>query len=500
MKKIIRSKFIFDGIQEPYKGFLLIEHGKIKYVEHGWNYQDLLDEKTVLIKYDEQFIMPAIHDNHVFFSGYLSMNAGIDLSETLSSTQALEKIKEKIENTEFKGPIYGYGWDAKKWKDTPTEESLNDLNYAEAISIIDKDRTFNWMNAIAKQRYAFTENETSAESRVKLIKEMLSNDELLNEVYQKFEKLLLSKGVISIKEIVFDDCMYVDKLTHKTIQSTLYIQEVESTLDKSQLRSYKTKQYPDKVQFGGVKIMIDGVVADNTGDITGEYCSKAEKPIIDYIAIEDKVEMINSLGIPCCLTTEGDLAGINAAKILSRQGQQLPPTVQNSISDLEMITSQMAKKMDEGNIVAEIYPQILGLNESYEDAYMFQTIEKNQGTDFFNYRELIKEGVLLTSGTDLPLFITDIPESILRAVFRRFPTGDKIWNEKSSLTTFDVLKSFTENGFRANKLLNYGKLCSGMSASMVVYNQNLFTNDWRKLQEAEVMATYLDGEIIFEKV
>ena len=62
-------------------------------MENNWNYSDLLNENTELIAYDDQFVMPAIHDNHVFFSGYLAMNAGIDLSDTSSANEAVERIK-----------------------------------------------------------------------------------------------------------------------------------------------------------------------------------------------------------------------------------------------------------------------------------------------------------------------------------------------------------------------------------------------------------------------
>lgn len=70
------------------------------------------------------------------------------------------------------------------------------------------------------------------------------------------------------------------------------------------------------------------------------------------------------------MTTEGDRAGVEAAKILNQFGKRLPKGVYNSISDLEMITADMTKEMSEGNIAAEIYPQILGLNPSYQEAYM----------------------------------------------------------------------------------------------------------------------------------
>ncbi|MGK3896710.1 hydrolase, partial [Enterococcus faecium] len=109
-------------------------------------------------------------------------------------------------------PIYAHGWDAALWKTDPSEELLNEINHFGPITAIDKNRSHCWMNAIAKQTYGFTEKETSAESRVLLIKEMLANKKLLAEVYAEFEALLLSKGVISMKEIVFDDAEFLSNI------------------------------------------------------------------------------------------------------------------------------------------------------------------------------------------------------------------------------------------------------------------------------------------------
>ena len=40
--------------------------------------------------------MPGLMDNHVFFSGYLRMQAGIDLSDCHTKAEALAKIKDLI--------------------------------------------------------------------------------------------------------------------------------------------------------------------------------------------------------------------------------------------------------------------------------------------------------------------------------------------------------------------------------------------------------------------
>lgn len=267
--------------------------------------------------------MPGLHDNHVFFSGYLSMHAGINLSETRSESEALQTIQANLESKDT-APIYAYGWAPQTWAALPTQKSLDQLNYQGPITVIAEDRSYCWMNQQAKERYGFSETETSAESRFRLIKEMLRNKELVRTVYHEFEDRLLSRGVVSIKEIVFDDAEFLQSIGSRKLATHFYIQAVEQAIPTYLVEQYKQTEFPDKVSFGGVKIMVDGVVADETGDITGEYSSGEKGPKIDYQAIANEVEKWNELAVPCCLTTEGDRAGIEAARILNQFGKRLP--------------------------------------------------------------------------------------------------------------------------------------------------------------------------------
>lgn len=497
MRKILRSNAIFDGENLPFKGYVAFKGETIEEVQSGWDYQHLVDEETTVLKYDNSFVMPGLHDNHVFFSGYLSMHAGVNLEKTSSENEALQMLQNELDKKQGQ-PAYAYGWTPQDWGTLPSQETLDRLNYAGPITAIAKDRSYCWMNQKAKDRYGFQETETSAESRFRLIKEMLANQALIQAVYHEFEELLLSRGVVSIKEIVFDTADFLNNISYRKLMTTFYLQSVEEPISTALVQSYQTEHFPEKVRFGGVKMMVDGVVADETGDITGSYASGKKGPTIDYPALANEVKKWNERSVPCCLTTEGDRAGVEAAKILNQFGKRLPKGVYNSISDLEMITADMTKEMSEGNIAAEIYPQILGLNPSYQEAYMPEVL-LGEDEAFFNYRLLHEADILLTSGTDLPLFITNLPESILRACFRRFPTGAETWKKENGVSALEILKSFTKNGFVANGLLDYGVLQAEKSATFAIFDQDLTTEDFNEVAAAETIMTCIDGEIVYKK-
>ncbi|WHA08964.1 amidohydrolase family protein [Enterococcus montenegrensis] len=496
METIIRTNLLFDGIHPVQKGHIVIEDDQITAKFFNWEYGEISNNRQ-LLEYDDYFVMPGLFDNHVFFSGYLRMNAGLDLSQCLDKDAALKKIKTAATKKQ-REPIYFHGFDLTQWSEKPTQQDLDNLNYAGAISGIDKNRSYCWLNRAAKMRYGFKETDTSAEAAEKLINELLRNEAELACVYQKYERALLSRGVVATKEIVFDNADYFKRRPQGKIQTRFYIQAVAKPLNIAQLIQYQQAEFAKNITFGGAKIMVDGVVADETGATFGNYSSEQIQPQIDYTAIYNLVKACNSQNIPCCLTTEGDKAAAKAAEILARNGKRLPKGVYNSISDLEMVTKQTAQKMADNKIVAEIYPQVLGLNDSYEKSYMENVLPQKYAERFFNYGTLKDAKVLLTSGTDLPLFMTDLPESIIRSVWRKFPHGQKRWQEKRGLDCLTLLQTFTQNAFAANGMLDCGTLCKGQKAHLAIFDQDLTTHDIMALTKAKVVATYIDGQVVYQ--
>ncbi|BCA84798.1 hydrolase [Enterococcus saigonensis] len=496
METIIRTHFLFDGIHPVQKGHIVIKDDKIIAKFFNWEYGEISDKRR-LLEYDDYFVMPGLFDNHVFFSGYLRMNAGLDLSGCVNKIAALRKI-EAASAQKHGDPIYFHGFDLTRWSEKPTQQDLDRLNYDGPISGIDKNRSYCWLNKAAKVRYGFSETDTSAEAAEKLITELLTNKEELTTVYQKYEKALLSRGVVATKEIVFDNAEYFSWRPEGKIQTRFYIQAVAEPLNIAKLVQYQRTQFLKNVTFGGAKIMVDGVVAEETGATYGDYTSGKIQPQIDYDAIFNVVKTCNSQNIPCCLTTEGDQAAAKAAEILAANGKRLPKGVYNSMSDLEMITNQTAQKMADNKIAAEIYPQVLGLNSRYEESYMETILPQEYANRFFNYRALKDAGVLLTSGTDLPLFLTSLPESIVRSVWRKFPRGERSWQQKRGLDWLNILQSFTQNAFAANGMFDAGTLCTGQKAHLAIFDTDLTTKDITRLMQAQIVATYIDGQVVYQ--
>ena len=98
-------------------------------------------------------------------------------------------------------------------------------------------------------------------------------------------------------------------------------------------------------------------------------------------------------------------------------------------------------------VIAEIYPQIQSIaNRKDKLAMIEEKIGMDRGQYYWNRRKMADSNVLLSCGTDLPLLIDDIPESIYHAVGGNFPEGGEPFNKQNMLTIPELLTAWSAGG------------------------------------------------------
>jgi len=87
---VLVSNVIFSSKEdEPFAGFIAIQDNKIIAVGTQGQQQQWIGPETKRYELGDRLVMPGIHDNHVFFTGYMSMNRGVNLTKTSSVEEAL---------------------------------------------------------------------------------------------------------------------------------------------------------------------------------------------------------------------------------------------------------------------------------------------------------------------------------------------------------------------------------------------------------------------------
>ncbi|AZH27992.1 MULTISPECIES: amidohydrolase family protein [Paenibacillus] len=510
--KVLLSNAIFNGLEnEASPGFIAVRGERIAAVGHPEEAQAWIGSETVVYDLGDAFIMPGIHDNHVFFTGYMSMHRGVDLTHTASSEEAVQLLLQEANHLPSGKDVTAYGWSEEKWGGLPEPSLLDGLFPDRAVIAINQNKSYCWMNRLAEERYQFSPDQCSAEARALLLQAMMQDRSLVQQEFMEFCRLLAARGVTSIKDIGFDrhsELLPILEELKETGELPLRfhfsLEPVVEPFDISIGIKYKALYHGDLIRFQGYKLMLDGVVADHTGDMLEPY---ADMPgvtnlrAVDYEKIEASVLEADSQGIKCCLTAEGDAAIRQAVSMIEKcRAQQGNHLIRHSISDLEYPHPDDLTRMGENEIFAEVYAQILLLNPSYEEAYMSAVAGKENENRFYNYKSMLEANVPITIGTDLPLFITSVPDSLYAASHRLFPDGSPAggWYPDQGMPASEVLKAWTINGAKHCYMEEVtGTLEAGKYADIAVFDRDLLNASAGDIRDAQVILTIMGGKVTY---
>ncbi|MBA9086616.1 hypothetical protein FHR92_003096 [Fontibacillus solani] len=511
---VLISNAIFTGLdQEVSPGFVAVLGDCIVAVGNPKEEEPWIGPQTKVYSLGDGFIMPGIHDNHVFFTGYMSMHRGLDLTNVQSEAEALKLLIAYAEKLPEDQNVYAYGWDPDAWGVLPENEPLDQAFPDRAVVAINRSKSYCWMNSIAIKRFGFTPDQCSAEARAVMLREMLQDQELVKTEFQDFCSMLAKRGVTSIKDIGFDQyeglLPVLEELAGKGQLSTrvhFVLEPVQSPLNTDFGLHCKAEYNGDYLRFQGYKVMVDGVVADHTGDMLEPYADMPGvtnlRPV-DYGAIEAAVMEADQHGLKCILTAEGDAAIREAVSIFEKcRHVNGVRDARHSISDLECPHPADLKRMAELDIFAEIYAQVLLLNPSHEEAYMAMVAGQDRESRFYDYKSMLDAGVTVTCGTDLPLFITSVPDSLYAASARLFPdeSPEGGWYPDKGMPREEVLKAWTVNGakhcFMEEKT---GTLEKGKYADICVFDRNLLHTPAAELRNSKVILTLCGGRVTHDE-
>ena len=132
----------------------------------------------------------------------MSMQRGVDLHAARDSNHALELLQDAEKLLPEEKSLYGWGWSAARWGAVPDARLLDDAFPQRPVVAINDDKSYCWMNRAAVELYGFTAEECSAEARIALLDEMLSDTAQLKKKCGHLWPDLPGRGITAIKTFV----------------------------------------------------------------------------------------------------------------------------------------------------------------------------------------------------------------------------------------------------------------------------------------------------------
>ncbi len=507
---ILKSSNIFTATSNvATNGFVAISGERIIAVGQPEEANLYINETTKVLELGDRVICPGFVDVHCFFTGYVLGFVGIDLTSASSPEQVVTTAKEYATRHPDNVTVLGHGLDNEKISISSSD--LLDMEFgSQPVILFAKGGETCWMNTSAQEKYGFNPDTCYPESYWRLLRYILGDRKFIIDQFKDYMSMLNSRGITSIKEMGFDDFYgFVDileeleKNKELSLRVSFMSQPVGSSVNLTYGKKMRERLKGNFLEFSGYNRMTDGSISVLCGDLKKPYNCAPETYCaqeIDYEMIEKETLAVDAENFRFSLHAQGDAAIAKVVDIYEKCKQEDGKLInRHSITDLEFSDPTDLERMGKLGIIAEIYPQIMSIASRHTKLAMIEEkIGLERGRYYWNRRKMVDSGVLLTCGTDLPLLIPNIPESIYHACGGLFPEGGEPFNSLNTLTVEEVLTAWTKGGqynLYHDKIL--GTLEAGKLADIAVLDSDVFRTNIHEMRKIKVCLTIVNGKTVY---
>jgi predicted amidohydrolase YtcJ len=490
----------------------ILETGSRAGLEEKYDARDTLDAKG-------KFIYPGFIDAHAHFVGYGTALQRVNLVDTESWDEVVERTKE-FGNDNPDGWLQGRGWDQNDWKvkQFPTNEKLNDLfpdrpvllTRIDGHAAIANQKALDLAGVRADMKIPGGEiilqngkmTGVLIDNAVDLVslKIPAMNKEQLKKALQAAEKNCFAAGLTTI-----DDC----GLSHTTVDMIRELQEsgdLKMRLyimlsDEGPNYDYLEKKgiiHTDRIHVRSFKLYSDGALGSRGAcllepysDQPGHYGFLLSQPS----HFDSAAAWISAREFQMCTHAIGDsgnrtLLNIYAKYLKGKNDRRW------RIEHAQVVNPDDFKLFGQYSIIPSVQP-----THATSDMYWaVERLGKEREKGAYAYKELMQQNGWIPLGTDFPVEdispIKTFYAAVARKDLKNFPEGG--YQRENALTREETLRGMTSWAARSNfEEQEKGSLEKGKFADFVILDRDLMKIPEPEIPATQVLMTYLGGERVY---
>lgn len=491
------------------------KNGKITY--KGKFDKSIIKETDTLINLKGNTLLPGFNDSHIHLLGLGQSLNQLKLDKASSIEEVIALGKKFIKNNNPK-ILLGRGWNQENFisKRMLTKKDLNKIT--NDIPIILR-RACGHVLVVNTKALDFIKdpnlviNGGDFSMETGIFKEN-AMDLILNQIPEP--------SIDTLKKFFIDGALYLRKLGVTSVQSDdlcVYpinmsekiINILDSFSKKFPLRvyeqslfrnnnnfkkfisnGYKMTENNDYINYGPLKILLDGALGSKTAYLTDNYKNDNHKGILMYSEKElyDLIKTANSNKIDVAIHAIGD----GAINLAIESIEKLPNEYdhRHSIIHCQITNKNIINKMADLNILAHIQPIFLD-----KDIHIINDrLPKDRISDTYAFKTMMNKNINVSFGSDAPVDyaapLLGIHVAVNRTDLNGFPENG--WQPKEKLSIKEAIYNYTyASAYAERQEKNKGALEINYYADFVILDKNPLTIDSKKIKEINVVTTYVDG-------
>lgn len=472
-------------------------------------------------------VLPGIIDAHGHMLGLGENLMQVDLREATSEQDAVARVVAFAE-TESGDWIIGRGWNQENWqvRNFPTTASLDEFLSDRPVWLTRVDGHAGWANSKALEMAGISaetvspdggeivRDESGQPTGVLIDNAMALVEQQLPQKDASYHRRaltaafdhLVSEGITGVHDAGVDAtnlAVYQELAAEQAMPVRVYamLSAMEPALPEL-LAAGPITTADDRLTVRSVKIYTDGALGSRGAALIEPYHDDPNNRgllVTQPGAIEDLFELIIPHGFQINIHAIGDRANrIALDKFASAFDTVGGRNLRHRIEHAQVVHSDDLERFAELNIIASMQP-----THATSDKNMAEDrLGKARMRGAYAWQTFLQQGTIVAAGSDFPVELSNPFFGVHAAVTRQDrsnqPEGG--WYAHEAMTLEQALRAFTlDAAYASNQEELLGSLEPGKWADFIVLDQDPFAVDSAKLWRADVLATYVAGEAVYQQ-
>ena len=544
--KLLATTFAFalampaaaDVLVDNVEGITFDEDGKIKrfnalVIDDDGKVAQILSSKDKKPQTDYRengrgaVMIPGLIDAHAHVMGIGIGALTLDLSETNSLEEALDKIRRFAAENESRPWILGRGWNQEKWGlgRFPTAAELDSAVSDRPVYLQRVDGHAGWANSIAMQAAGITAETKSPEGG--RVERMAGSqqpsgvfvdaaEELMTRAipaprpnerdlaFAEAQKVLNSYGITAVADMgtTIEDWQAYRRAGDKGAL-TVRIMSYAAGPEQMELIAGARPSpwlYDDKLRMNGIKIYLDGALGSRGAWLKQPY---ADDPGNTGLPLTGPAKLRNVLvraaqgNFQPAIHAIGTAANEDALDAIIEIAESFPGDRRWRIEHAQIVDPVDLPKFGQDGIIASMQP----VHQTSDRVMAEARLGPDRLAGAYAWNSILKAGGRLAFGSDAPVESPDPFAALAAATTRMDANGEPFggWHPEERLNREQALAAFTSEaayaGFAEGR---FGKLLPGERADFVIIDRDPLISSPGELRATKVIETWVGGRKVYD--